>query len=85
MERNSKTIGVLQQDGLGTEIQAFGLRTSMQSGTTLVPTEDILVHISANVSITVDTIVLPFTLGDKIVLFKGTSYTFSADTALGIA
>lgn len=74
----------LTADNYGYKIQAFSFASAIQSGLTYVPTADILVHLGADVTITVDGVAVPFGAYDKIILRKGQTYTFSVDTALGI-
>ncbi len=75
----------LTKDERGDGVQAFTFRTAMASGTTLTPSTDLLVHISADVDITVDSVTCSFVKGDKIILVVSTEYTFSESISLGVS
>jgi len=76
-------INKLKRDRRGDSVQAFVFRTGVQSTLSYTPVRDMLVHLSADVSITGAGVAVPFNKGDKIILIKGTEYVFSADIVLG--
>jgi len=66
--------------GNGKYVQVFAPRTGVALGTSYTPTEDEVVCLGVDVTITLDSKAISYTSGTVIGLAKGVTYTLSAET-----